>query len=166
LRPQLTKALVMSSDASQSILRLTLLACATAAFMVMWAGDSSQTVGMTLAQRNNRVFPAHAVTQPNHTQMAQQPQVKKPAKVVASSMQLEATPRAKVVDTTFHTAQPLPGGSYRVVFEDGRVEWLTVIDRNGESTQSPSEVITRTINGERAHLIRVSTRPMFESTLR
>ena len=158
----LTKAVVMSSDASQSILRMTLLACATAAFMVVWAADASQTVGMSLAERNRQVYPAHAMTRPNHTQLAQKPRVEKPTKVVASSMCIEAARKVELKDSL----QSLPGGSYRVVFEDGRVEWLTVIDRNGASSPSQPTVMTTTVNGERAHVIRVSTRAGIESTLR
>ena len=141
---------------------MTLLACATAAFMVVWAGDSSQTVGMTLAERNRQVFPAHALTRPNDTQLAQKPRVEKPAKVVASSMSIEAAPKAEIKDSL----QSLPGGSYRVVFEDGRVEWLTVIDRNSDATLSQPAVLTTTVNSERAHVIRVTARGGIESTLR
>jgi hypothetical protein len=142
---------------------MTLLACATAMFMVVWAGDSSRTVGMTLAERNRQVFPAHAVGRPTSTAIAKKPHVQQPAKVVASSMCVEAAPKVALKDSS--SLQTLPGGSYRVVFEDGRVEWLTVIDRNGKSTSQP-DVMTTTVNGERAHLIRVSSRPGIDSTLR
>src|SRR5436190_5777648 len=152
----------MSSDASQSVLRMTLLACATALFMVVWAGDSSRTVGMTLAERHRQVFPAHAVSRPTSTAIAKKPHRQQPVKVVASSMCVEAAPKVALKDSL----QSLPGGSYRVVFEDGRVEWLTVIDRNSDSTPTQPEIMTTTVNGERAHLIRVSSRPGIDSTVR
>lgn len=140
---------------------MTLLACATAAFMVMWAGDSSRTVGMTLAERNRQVVPAHAVTRSTTTAIAKKPTMR-PTRVVASSMCIEAAPKVALKDSL----QSLPGGSYRVVFEDGRVEWLTVIDRNSESTSQQPEIMTTTVNGERAHLIRVSSRAGMDSTIR
>jgi hypothetical protein len=152
----------MSSDASQSILRLTLLACATAAFMVVWAGDSSRTVKMTLAERNRHVYPVHAVAGTMPAQLAKKPRMQPTAKVVASSMRLEAAGKVELKDSL----QTLPGGSYRVVFEDGRVEWLTVIDRQGVARRSQPAVMTTIVNGERAHLIRVSARPASESMLR
>jgi hypothetical protein len=152
----------MSSDASQSILRMTLLACATALFMVVWTGDSSRTVGMTLAERNRQVFPAHAVARSTSPVIATKPRVQH-AKVVASSVSVEAAPQVALEDSS--SLQTLPSGSYRVVFEDGRVEWLTVIDRSGESKSQP-DVTTMTVHGERAHLIRVSSRGGVESAVR
>jgi hypothetical protein len=141
---------------------MTLLACATALFMVVWTGDSSRTVGMTLAERNRQVFPADAVGGPASSVVATKPRVQQ-AKVVASSVSVEAAPQVGLKDSS--SLQTLPAGSYRVVFEDGRVEWLTVIDRSGESKSQP-DVTTMTVNGERAHLIRVSSRGGIESAVR
>jgi hypothetical protein len=143
---------------------MTLLACATAVFMVVWVADASQTVGMSLAERNRQVFPAHAVqSRQDHTQLATKtPRTRKAPKVVASSVCIEAAQKVELKDSL----QSLPGGSYRVVFEDGRVEWLTVIDRNSASVPSQAAVITTTVNGERAHLIRVSSRGGSDALLR
>jgi len=139
----------MSSDATQSILRLTLLASATAAFMVVWNGDSSRTIGMTLAERNQRVVPAHAIGNRNDVQML----ARRPIRIAEPVTVKIATP----VVASPADSVALPGGRYRVVFEDGRVEWLTVIDRGGMSKEHP-RVISTTVNGERAHVIRVADR--------
>jgi hypothetical protein len=159
----LTKVLVMSSDASQSILRLTLLACATAAFMVVWTGDSSRTTGRTLAERNRQVFPAHAIARPSRTQLAEKaPRMEKRDKRVDSNLRVAAPRKVEPRDAL----ETLPAGSYRVVFDDGRVEWLTVIDRNGASGGKTPAAVSAMVNGERAHVIRVSTRTGTESAVR
>lgn len=154
LRPRLrltTKALAMSSDASQSILRLTLLASATAAFMVVWAGDSSRTLGMSLAERNRQIVPAHSLDRVA-TSIAHRP--------VAAPKPVAAVKQPATHPDTQADLQSLPAGSYRVVFGDGRVEWLTVIDRQAEPAGAAPAVLSTTVRGERAHLIRVTDRPI------
>lgn len=151
----------MSSDASQSILRLTLLASATAAFMVVWTGDSSRTVGMTLAERNRQIVPAHAIGKPGApTQLARRtPELAKPAVIVTTHMSARRP-------ETLSDLQSLAGGSYRLVFADGRVEWLTVIDRTGDAFTATSAVMATTMNGQPVHVIRVTDRPTSDSALR
>ncbi len=149
----------MSSDASQSILRLTLLACATATFMVVWSGDTSRTVGLTLAERNREIVPAHAIgrTAPR-VQLAQRPVRVAPAAAAKPARPAAAERSAADVHT-------LPGGTYRVVFADGRAEWLTVIDRAGAPAAAPG-VMSTVINGQPAHVIRVTARATDDSRLR
>ncbi|HVJ85550.1 MAG TPA: hypothetical protein VM452_07880 [Caulifigura sp.] len=147
----------MSSDASQSILRLTLLASATAAFMVVWAGDSSRTLGMSLAERNRHIVPAHALDRPATSIAHRTVAAPKP---VAAIQQPSTTHPDTQADL-----QSLPAGSYRVVFGDGRVEWLTVIDRQAEPAKTAPAVLSTTLRGEPAHLIRVTDRPI-EATVR
>jgi hypothetical protein len=154
----------MSSDASQSILRLTLLACATAAFMVVWSGESSRTVGMTLAERNHRIVPTHALSRPQpRTQLAAKPVRAKaaPRKTAPVAPAVTAAGGGERLDVN-----ALPAGSYRVVFGDGRVEWLTVIDRNGSPGEAPPTVLSTTVRGEAAHVIRVSERTAMDSERR
>jgi hypothetical protein len=147
----------MSSDASQSILRMTLLAGATAALMAVWNGDSSRTVGMTLTERNRQVFPAHAVhSGVPRTQLAVRvPQTSKCPPAVASMKPATSEAPAGSFPRDVET---LPAGSYRVVFDDGRVEWLTIIDRQRGDANSRPAVLSTTLNGEHAHIIRVSSR--------
>ena len=122
--------------------------------MVVWTGDSSRTVGMTLAERNQRIIPAHSIGRPEIQFAARQLPRTQPA------VDLQ---RPQVARRESHSdLKSLPGGSYRVVFGDGRVEWLTVIDRNGEQSTAPP-VVTTTVRGERAHVIRVTERAMDEA---
>ncbi|QDT53820.1 hypothetical protein Pan44_18440 [Caulifigura coniformis] len=152
----------MSSDASQSILRMTLLACATAAFMVVWSGDASRTVGMSLAERNRQVAPAHAIANPQAvTQLAARPR----ARVERSSEARPVTTMKPALDARADV-NSLPAGTYRVVFDDGRVEWLTVIDRAGGADLMEPSVMVTMVNGEAAHVIRVTSRPAGGSAIR
>jgi len=155
----------MSSDASQSILRMTVLACATAAFMVVWSGDSSRTVGMLMAERNRQVAPAHAIGKPQaSTQLATKPAPQR------TTMRLSSETRSlnvtKPATEALVDMSSLPAGKYRVVFGDGRVEWLTVIDRDGSAHATEPAVVATMVNGEAAHVIRVTSRAAGESAIR
>jgi len=158
------KAIVMASDASQSILRMTLLALAVAAFMVVWAGDSGQTVGMTLAERNRRVTPGYAIAS-RHPRGDMRQKTARAPRIPNWTDATTAVPPTSHVEAG-HPLNSLPGGSYRIVFDDGRVEWLTVIDRAAGPASPAPGVLTTTVNGQRAHLIRVSSRGGAESPLR
>ncbi len=155
----------MSSDVSQSILRLTLLASATALFMVVWTGDSARTVGMTLAERNREIVPAHAISRDRSPAQLAQIRSRRvaPQASVAPVQPIKSVPQTAVNAGTQGT-EALAAGTYRVVYQDGRVEWMTIIDRSGESRTDAPAVIQTTLNGEAAHLIRVANRG--ESTVR
>lgn len=160
----------MSSDATQSALRLTLLASAIAAFMVVWAGDSAQTVGLTLAERNQSIVPAHAVDRRiQATSLARRPAAVKPPAVAAlkpSSAKQSVRASLRPSQVEVENFRELPAGSYRVIFADGRAEWLTVVDKNAAEVTAAPAIVTTTINGETAHLIRVTARPAMDAVVR
>ena len=157
----------MSSDATQSILRLTLLASAIAAFMVVWAGDNAQTVGMTLAERNQSIVPAHALDRRiDSTSLAHRPMPAKAPVLAIAKTPKAATQSARVSQSRVENFRELPAGSYRVVFADGRTEWLTVVDKNATDVIAAPAVVTTEINGETAHLIRVTGRPVDAAIIR
>jgi hypothetical protein len=152
------------SDQSQSLLRVIMLAAMTAGFAAVWNGDAAQTKGMSLAQRNRVVFPAHGLagsqqptTQPIAMARTTRPMTRRmiaePARTIAASKPAVAT-----------TANDLPAGTYRVVHMDGRVEWLTVIDRSNSSPVSAPAVIATSLGGQPVHLIRVTEQAATEST--
>jgi hypothetical protein len=151
------------SDQSQSLLRVIMLAAMTAGFAALWNGDAAQTKGMSLAQRNRVTFPAHGLarsgqpmTRPTAMVRASRPMTRRmiaePARTVAASKPAVAT-----------TANDLPAGTYRVVHMDGRVEWLTVIDRSNSSLAPAPAVIATTLGGQPVHLIRVTEQAATES---
>jgi hypothetical protein len=144
------------SETSQSIFRATLLAAITAMFVAVWSADSSQSHGLTLARRNQLIVPAHAMGSakdaaalaalrpPTHRAIAR-----------ANRSGAGAVHRPSIVDAT-SVLDELSPGAYRVVYGDGRVEWLRVIDRDGNGIATGAGVVKTSLGGQAVHLIRIA----------
>jgi hypothetical protein len=143
------------SDQSQSLLRVIMLAAMTAGFAAVWNGDAAQTKGMSLAQRNRVTYPAHGIAR--SSQPASRPvAMARASRPMTRRMIAEPARTVTASKPTVATANDLPAGTYRVVHIDGRVEWLTVIDRSDASTGAAPAVIATTLSGQPVHLIRVT----------
>lgn len=146
------------SDTSQSILRVTVLGGMMAGFMALWSADSSATRGMLLAERNRRVVPAHALGRPDRALAASRRSIHEGAdrsRVVQYGPAVGLGTQARPATVN---ADQLAGGTYRVIYADGRVEWMTVIDRAQQNeTVEGTTVISTTVGGQPAWLIRVTS---------
>ncbi|MBX3442623.1 MAG: hypothetical protein KF774_09450 [Planctomyces sp.] len=141
------------SDNSQAALRTIILFGMTAAFVALWSADARSTTAMTLAERTRRIVPAHARGEARSLARATQ--------------QPNPTTAGDRRPTIVAPLEELPGGAYRVVFGDGRVEWLTVVRGQGATPAvAVGGVIVTTLNAERVHAIRVSERPLRTTVVR
>jgi hypothetical protein len=151
------------SDQSQSLLRVIMLAAMTAGFAAVWNGDAAQTKGMSLAQRNRFTFPAHGIarsSQPTTRPTA----MARTSRPMTRRMIGEPARTDTASKTAVASANDLPAGTYRVVHMDGRVEWLTVVDRLSTGTSTAPAVIATTLGGQPVHLIRVTEQAAAEIT--
>jgi len=146
------------SETSQSIFRATLLAAITAMFVAVWSADSSQSRGLTLARRNQLIVPAHAMgSAKDAAALAALRPTARRAIAHANHSGAASVHRPTIVDAT-SVLEELPPGAYRVVYGDGRVEWLRVIDRGGNSIAATTEarVVKTSLGGQPVHLIRIA----------
>jgi hypothetical protein len=144
------------SETSQSIFRATLLAAITAMFVAVWSADSSQSRGLTLARRNQLIVPAHAMGSAKDAAalIALRPPTHR-AIARTNRPGAGAVHRPSIVDAT-SALDELSPGAYRVVYGDGRVEWLRVIDRGGNGIATGAGVVKTSLGGQAVHLIRIA----------